>query len=80
MRGPASRPAAYLSYCSACLLPNLTALFALPAAAIPALEALSKSLSDAERGAFRQQLLARAAAAQDPCFHDALYATLVQLR
>ncbi|PRW05942.1 nuclear pore complex Nup155 isoform B [Chlorella sorokiniana] len=49
-------------------------------AATPALEALGKSLSDAERGAFRQQLLARAAAAQDPCFHDALYATLVQLR
>lgn len=54
--------------------------FATPTAATPALEALGKSLSDAERAAFRQQLLARAAAAQDPCFHDALYATLVQLR
>ena len=50
------------------------------AAATPALEALGKSLSDAERAAFRQQLLARAAAAQDPCLHDALYASLVQLR
>ena len=54
--------------------------FPLPPASTPALEALGKSLSDAERGAFRQQLLARAAAAADPCFHDALYATLVQLK
>lgn len=48
------------------------------AAVTPALEALGRSLSDAERGAFAQQLLARAAAAPDPRFHDALYATLVQ--
>lgn len=44
----------------------------------PALEALGRSLGDAERAAFAQQLLARAAAAPDPRFHDALYATLVQ--
>ena len=48
--------------------------------ATPALEALGKSLSDSERQLFRQQLLQRAAAAPDPCFHAALYATLVQLK
>ncbi|KAL4425159.1 hypothetical protein ABPG77_008264 [Micractinium sp. CCAP 211/92] len=50
------------------------------AAAPPALEALGKSLSDSERAAFRQQLLAHAAAAPDPCWHASLYRTLVQLR
>ncbi|EFN51092.1 hypothetical protein CHLNCDRAFT_141404 [Chlorella variabilis] len=49
-------------------------------AVTPALEALGKSLSDSERAAFCTQLLAHAAAAADPLFHDALYATLVQLK
>ncbi|KAL4426022.1 hypothetical protein ABPG75_010038 [Micractinium tetrahymenae] len=48
-------------------------------AAAPALEALGKSLGDAERAAFRQQLLAHAAASPDPCWHASLYRTLVQL-
>ncbi|KAI3427442.1 hypothetical protein D9Q98_010357 [Chlorella vulgaris] len=49
-------------------------------ATTPALEALSKSLSDGERAAFRSQLLSRAAAAQDPHFHTCLYAALVELK
>eukprot|EP00887_Chlorella_sp_A99_P007116 scaffold2.g7116.t1 len=46
-------------------------------ATTPALEALNRSLSDSERALFRQQLLARAAAADDALWHEALYSTLL---